>query len=94
MNDVFLNPCPFCGGKAVLTKMYESVDGLGDILPYIKCRDCQCEVSLTYEELWKIRDDYGYTGGYYSNNKSLLDALHGKVIDKWNTRSGKDEKES
>ena len=81
-----LETCPHCGGKAVLTEFYESCDGRGDELPYAKCKDCDAEISLTYEELWKLDEDYNHTGGYRSNNKELLDAMHNKVIEKWNRR--------
>lgn len=86
MSGIKLKSCPFCEGEAVLTEFYESCDGRGDVLPYIKCKDCGAEISLTYEELRRLDEDYNFKGGYRSQNKKLLEAMHDKIIEKWNTR--------
>jgi hypothetical protein len=81
-----LKKCPFCGGEAVLVEMYESCDGRCDRFPRVKCTDCQAEVGLTFKEFTDATHEYGYTGGYYSQNKKVWDGIHQKVVDKWNNR--------
>lgn len=83
--DKKLKPCPSCGGEVELIKYYETCDGRGDKLPEIKCK-CGLKMTLTFDEFYKVRDDFNYVGGYYSNNKELWNGMHQRLIDKWNTR--------
>ena len=41
---------------------------------------------LTTKEFVETENDYGYTSGYYSQNKKFWNGMHQKLIDKWNTR--------
>lgn len=78
--------CPCCGGEAALKKYYESSDGKCDKRAQIICCDCELKMELTWDEFSKAQEEFGYTGGYYSQNKSFWDGMHQKLINKWNTR--------
>ncbi len=86
MKEAELKPCPFCGGKAELKKHYESCDGRGDRYAKITCLGCTVEMSLTWKEFGQSEKDFGYTGGYYSQNRLFWDGMHQMLIDKWNRR--------
>lgn len=79
MNNIKLSPCPFCGGTAYLTEFYESCDGRYDRPAVIKCRDCETSMILTPKEFENVQTKYGYTGGYYSQNKKFWDGMHKKI---------------
>ena len=81
-----LIPCPCCGGEAALKKYYESSDGRCDKHAQIICCDCELTMELTWDEFSKAQEEFGYTGGYYSQNKSFWDGMHQKLINKWNAR--------
>lgn len=81
-----LAKCPFCGGEAELMDYYESCDGRGDRFAIIKCLECTVEMQLTWKEFKKAEEDFGYTGGYFSQNKVFWEGMHKRLVDKWNTR--------
>lgn len=86
MSEIRLLPCPVCNGKSVkLNEFYETSDGLGDRWPSIECK-CGLSLSLTTDEFYAAQDDFGYTGGYYSENKKFWNGMHQRLIGKWNTR--------
>ena len=87
MKEINLEPCPICGGIAYMDKFYESCDGRGDRLPKITCKECGCNISMRYEELWKLDEQFGHTGGYRLNNKKLINGMHQYLADKWNIRN-------
>lgn len=86
-----LKKCPFCGGEARLTEFYESCDGRGDRHAKITCCKCEITMYLTFDEFYDAQKEFGYTGGYYSQNKAYWDGMHQKLIDKWNTRTPVDK---
>lgn len=85
MSEIKLLPCPFCGEEVKLEEFYESCDGRGDKFARIKCK-CGLEMSLTWDEFAKAKEDFNYTGGYYSQNKKFWKGMHQRLIEKWNTR--------
>lgn len=86
MSEIRLLPCPVCNGKSVkLNELYETSDGRGERWPSIECK-CGLSLSLTTDEFYSAQDDFGYTGGYYSENKEFWNGIHQRLIDKWNTR--------
>lgn len=87
MYTIDLKPCPFCGRIPIFHEYHETCDGRGDKWPYIICV-CKASMTLTSEEFYKAQDDFGYTGGYYSTNDKLWNAMHQRLIDKWNERKG------
>ncbi len=85
MSELKLLNCPFCGGEAKLIEYKETVDGRGDKIARIRC-ECGSDLHLTAREFSKAEDDFGYKGGYYSENKKFWNGMHQRLIDKWNTR--------
>ena len=85
-----LKKCPFCGGEATLEKYRESDDGRMDKVARVKCK-CGVEVHLAFSEFNRAKDDFGYKGGYYSQNKEFWDGMHQRLIDKWNNRPTESE---
>ena len=86
MNEKRLKNCPFCGGEAEMKEFYESCDGRGDRHAKITCCQCETIMYLTFNEFYDAEKEFGYTGGYYSQNKAFWNGMHQKLIDKWNTR--------
>lgn len=89
MSELKLLPCPFCGGEAKLIEYKETVDGRGDKIARIRC-ECGSDLHLTAREFSKAEDDFGYKGGYYSQNQKFWNGMHQRLIDKWNTRTPMD----
>lgn len=85
MSDKILD-CPFCGGEAELEEYYETCDGRGDRNAKIECRKCGLMMRLTFEEFHGAEKEFGYTGGYRSQNKTFWNGMHQKLVSKWNTR--------
>ena len=81
-----LKKCPFCGGEADLIEYIETVDGRGDKIARVRCK-CGCDIHLTMREFSRAEDDFGYNGGYYSQNKKFWNGMHQRLIDKWNNRA-------
>lgn len=81
-----LRECSFCGGEAELIEYIETVDGRGDKIARVRCK-CGCEIHLTMREFSQAEDDFGYKGGYYSQNKKFWNGMHQRLIDKWNNRA-------
>ena len=64
----------------------ETVDGRGDKIARVRCK-CGCDIHLTMREFSRAEDDFGYNGGYYSQNKKFWNGMHQRLIDKWNNRA-------
>ena len=92
MKNVNLKPCPFCGKKPELQKYNETCDGRGDRYAVITC-ECQTQMRLSLSELKKAENDFGYTGGYYSDNKEFWNGMHNRLIEKWNNQNTSTDKE-
>ena len=90
-SDKLLLSCPFCGGEVELKEFYESCDGKGDRHAKITCGKCEKAMYLTFDEFYDAQKEFGYTGGYYSQNKAFWNGMHQKLIDKWNTRTPVDK---
>lgn len=91
MYKVDLKPCPFCGRIPIFHEYHETCDGRGDRHAHIECK-CGIEMRLTSEEFYKAQDNFGYTGGYYSQNEEFWGGMHQKLIDKWNEQVADCEK--
>lgn len=79
-----MRECPYCGRSPKLIPFYESCDGRGDRMAKVVC-DCGAKMTLTWDEFSEICDKFGYKGGYYSYTEGLLDAVHQKLIERWNS---------
>ena len=81
-----LEPCRYCGGHPKLYLYQETCDGRGDQPASIKCT-CGISASLTTNEYRNCEKQFGYTGGYLSQNEEMWYGMHKCLVDKWNRTS-------